>query len=250
MALHINGSMFHRRASLMFAIVLCVFTACAAQTDDEPSSEELDDLDSWAIASDGKADLPNTWTDVVAYVKDFYLNRMTAVWHSKEHPATAAAAIARVRQMAQQAGIADPTHAYYRTSVQRMRVQYFDHSELNVQIGGPTKVVRLVGDSHGAGVYVDNKLFQETIGPKLCLSWDELQDAIETSYVPGHYGVDFVCHTITEKVLRALDVGSGAYSPQLRTYSIADWIWGPLLPSFNSTNPRNWSESRTNCGPL
>jgi hypothetical protein len=242
--------MFHRRASILSAIVLCLFAACASQTDDSPSPDDLDAMDQWAVTSGGKADLPNTWTGLVAYVKDFYFNRMTAVWHSQEHPATAAAAITRVRQIAQQAGIADPTKAYYKTTVQRMQVEYFDHSEVNIQVGAPNKVIRLVGDSHGAGAFVDNALFQETIGPKLCLSWDELQDAIEASYVGGHYGLDFVCHTVTEKVLRALDVGSGAYSGQIRTYSIAGWIWGPLLPSFDSTNPRVWSESRTNCGAL
>ena len=118
-----------------------------------------------------------------------------------------------------------------------------DHSEINITLPGGT-FVRLVGDPKGAGAFFDASRFQTTVGPQLCLTWDELVTAIETSYVRGNYGVDFVCHSVTERVLRALDVGTAAYSHQYRTYAAARWVWGPALPSFNSQNPADWSVSR------
>ncbi len=220
-------------------------TACA--TDDAaltPDDTELADLDAWAGTADGKADLPATWSETVAWLRDMYLNRMSAIWRSQEHPATAERAIARVRQLVQAGGIADPTRARFPTTMQRLRTDLLDHSELNVVLG-PGTVLRLVGDPKGAGAFFDGALFQTTIGARMCLTWAELETALRASYVPGTYGVDYVCHTITERVMRALDAGTASFSNQVRTYAAARWAWGPVLPSGNSQNPADWSITRS-----
>jgi hypothetical protein len=218
-------------------VVLVVLAGCVTDSDD-PAPEDLEALDGWAETADGKADLPTTWTELVAWLRDFYTNTMSAIWRQQEHPATADAAIARVRGM-----VTSPTTRLYSARVQRLRTDLVDHSEIDVQIA-PNKVIRLVGDPKGAGVFLDRAMFEQSIGAPLCLTWSELETAIRASYASGAYGVDFVCHTITERVLRALGSGSASYAAQIRTYAAARWTWGPIVPSFNSQDPADWSISR------
>lgn len=226
------------------ALVFLLVTGCVTQADDGPSEEEITDVDAWADASGGKADLPATWSELVAWLKDTYRNRLSAVWHNQEHPASATAAVARVRALVAAAG-KSPEGSLYRMSVRRLRFSDMaDHSEINITLPGG-KVIRLIGDPKGAGVFVDSKAFQEALSPSLCLTWSELQTAIEASYVSGHYGVDFVCHNVTERVLRALHIGSSKFSAQVHAFSIARYVWGPVLPSGNSSNPADWAESRS-----
>ena len=106
-------------------------------------------------------------------------------------------------------------------------------------------MIRLVGDPKGAAAFVDHALFKTSVGPALCLTWHELDTAVRAAYVPGHYAVDFVCHTVTERVLRALSIGTAPYSGQVLTYQAARYIWGPVLPSFHSQDPADWPESRS-----
>jgi len=223
---------------LALTLTLAVVTGCATDPEAGPSAEELDDLDQWAAASDGKADLPQTMAETAAWLHDFYFETMSAIWNRQEHPATADAAIARVRGM-----VANPTTRLYPTRVQRLRTDVIDHSEVNIQIA-PGKVLRLVGDPKGAGAFVDGATFQQSIGAPLCLTWTELQAAIRASYIGGYYADSYVCHTVTERVLRALDVGSASYAAHIRTYSAAQWVWGPLLPNWNSRTPSDWAVSR------
>jgi hypothetical protein len=228
---------------IILAIVLAL--AACATTEEGPSADELDDLDQWAQTADGKADLPNTWAETVAWLKDAYFNRMSAIWNHQEHPATADAALTRIKGLLAQAGVTDLSRVKLSTHVQRLRTDfYIDHSEIDISLPGGT-VIRLVGDPKGAGAFVDHKLFDTSVGPPLCLTWNELDTAVRASYVGGHYAVDFVCHTVTEHVLRALDIGSAPYSSQIRTYQAARYVWGPILPSFNSQNPASWPESRS-----
>lgn len=226
-------------------ILILAITACAVD-DDGPTDEELADLDAWATTADGKADLPPALSGAIAWLRDVYENQMSAVWHGQEHPATASAAIQRIHGLVRSAGIADPTRRLYRAAVRRLRAEHLDHSEINIALPDGT-VIRLVGDPKGAGVFVDDAPFAANVGPPLCLTWAELELAVTTSYVPGAYAIDYVCHTITERVLRALDVGTARFSGQVRTYPSARWIWGPVLPSGNSHDPSDWSVSRS-CG--
>lgn len=227
------------------AVVLCVaFATACATTVEGPSDEELAELDGWAEAADGKADLPSTWTELVEWLRDVYRNRMSAIWNNQEHPATATSALDGIRTRLARAGISDPTRVRFPVTVQR-HVAEVDHSEINVALPGNAGVVRLVGDPKGAGAFFDRSLFKASIGPRLCLTWAELQVAIQTSYAAGAYGIDYVCHTITERVLRALDVGTATYANQFRTYASARWIWGPVAPSFNSHDPADWAVSRS-----
>lgn len=225
----------------LLVLLVMLTTACAAETGDGPADDELAELDAWASTADGKADLPSTWTELVEWLRDVYTNRMSAIWKNQEHPATPAAALDRIRRLVEATGN-DPTRVLYPASVQR-HVAEVDHSEINVTLPGG-KVIRLVGDPKGAGVFLDSTLFKASVGPRLCLTWSELQTAIEASYAPGVYGQAFVCHSVTERVLRALDVGTAQYSSQFRTYSAARWIWGPAIPSFNSHDPADWTVSR------
>lgn len=218
-------------------LVIALVTGCVTDSD-APSPDELTELDGWAEAADGKADLPSTWTELVAWLRDFYTNNMSAIWRRQEHPATADAAIERVRGM-----VANPTTRLYPARVQRLRTELIDHSEINIVIA-PGKVIRLVGDPKGAGAFVDGSMFEQSVGAPLCLTWSELETAIRTSYVGGAYGADYVCHTITERVLRALGAGSASYAAKIRTYAAARWTWGPVIPSFNSQDPADWSVSR------
>lgn len=222
------------RAVLVISLLVA---GCVADSDD-PSPDDLAELDGWAAAADGKADLPTSWTELVAWLRDFYTNTMSAIWRQQEHPATADAALARVRTM-----VTSPTTRLYPTRVQRLRTDLVDHSEIDIQIA-PGKIIRLVGDPKGAGAFVDRSMFEQSIGAPLCLTWDELETAIRASYAPGAYGVDYVCHTITERVLRALGAGSATYAAQIRTYAAARWTWGPIVPSFNSQDPASWPMSR------
>ena len=220
-----------------------VMTACATSADSGPSARELDDLDQWSQTADGKADLPGTWDDTVAWVRDFYMNRMSAIWHNQEHPANSDAALIRIDSILSSRGLVS-ANLTFSTTVRRLHNDLVDHSEIDIALpGGGT--VRLVGDPKGAGVFFDTAPFQAPIGPPLCLTWSELQTAVEASYVGGAYAADYVCHTVTEHVLRALHVGSSVYANQVHTYAVARWIWGPVLPSGNSQDPSSWPESRT-----
>jgi len=233
MRLHDERSMF-----LRVVLTISLLAACVADPND-PSPDDLAELDGWAAAADGKADLPSSWTELVVWLRDFYTNTMSAVWNRQEHPSTADAAITRVRGM-----VANPTARFYPARVQRLRADLVDHSEIDIQIA-PNQVIRLVGDPKGAGAFVDRTMFEQSIGAPLCLTWAELETAIRASYASGAYGVDYVCHTITERVLRALGAGSASYAAQIRTYAAARWTWGPVVPSFNSQDPADWSVSRT-----
>jgi hypothetical protein len=233
------------RKSLLLSL-LFVFGACVTggePVSDEPSDDELADLDAWANTADGKADLPQAWNTVVAWLRDVYTNRMSAIWHHQEHPATPAAALDRIRGLVAKAGIGDATAVKYRVTVQKL-VAEVDHSEVDISLPGGT-VIRLVGDPKGAGAFVDNALFEATVGPHLCLTWSELETAINAAYVPGAYGANYVCHTVTERVLRSLGVGTLVYASKYRTYLAARFVWGPSLPTFNSLDPSDWSVSRS-----
>ncbi len=229
--------------SLLFALLFALSTACVAgEAEEGPSDQELAEMDMWAATTDGKADLPAAWTNLVTWLRDVYRNQLSAIWHNQEHPATPAAALERIRSMVAAEGL-DPTRTLYRATVRRLAADQIDHSEINITLPG-RMVIRLVGDSKGAGAFVDSGQFEDEVGPPLCLNWTELQAAVEASYASGVYGYSFVCHTVTERVLRALDVGSAAYARQFRTYSAARWLWGPNWPSFNSSNPADWAVSR------
>lgn len=227
-------------------VLLALVPACVTAGEEGPSAEELAALDAWAATADGKADAPPSFDEVIAWLRDVYTNRMSAIWDDQAHPASATSALAEIRARAQRAGV-DPTRALYRTTVQRLDAGEIDHSEINITVPGGT-IVRLVGDPKGAGAFFDRTRFHATVGPPLCLTWAELQTALAAAYLPGAYGATFVCHTVTERVLRALDVGTAPYSGKYRTYQAARWVWGPLEPSFNSQNPASWDVSRS-CTP-
>ena len=232
------------RVAMYRALVMSAVLLVGCVTDDSsPTPQEASALDAWAAASDGKADLPGSYSELVAWFTNFYRNTLSAVWGNQEHPTSSDAAISRIRALMAQGG-KTPETALFKTTVQRLRFSdVADHSEIDIVL--PTKqVVRLIGDPKGAGVYFDTQLFETALAPALCLDWDELQTAVATSYQPGAYGLDFVCHNITERVLRALDIGSSQFSAQIHAYSIARYVWGPVLPSFNSANPASWPESR------
>jgi hypothetical protein len=231
----------HRVVLVAMLLIGCVDQPAAS----EPTEADIQQLDDWAEASGGKADLPSTMSGLVAWVEDLYRNRLSAVWGNQEHPATSAAAIQRVRTLMAHAGIADPSAVLFKTTVQRLRFSKLaDHSEINIVL--PSKqVVRLIGDPKGPGVFLDAKKFQEALSPALCLTWAEVQTAIAAAYEEGAYGGDFVCHNVTERVLRSLAIGSAKFSAQIHAYSIARWVWGPVTPSFHSQDPSAWPESRT-----
>lgn len=227
-------------------LLLALVPACVSTGEEGPTEEELAELDAWAATADGKADMPSSFSELVAWLRDVYTNRMSAIWNNQAHPTSATAALAEIRTRAQRAGV-DHTRALYRTTVQRLDAGEIDHSEINISIPGGT-IVRLVGDPKGAGAFFDRTRFNTTVGPQLCLTWDELQTALATAYQPGAYGASFVCHTVTERVLRALDVGTAPYAGKFRTYAAARWVWGPQAPSFNSQDPASWDVSRS-CTP-
>jgi hypothetical protein len=240
-ALHMSAAM---RKSWLLAL-LFAFAACVTgegSMSDEHSDDELAELDAWANTADGKADLPQTWNALVAWLRDVYTNRMSAIWHHQEHPATPAAALDRIRALVAQAG-GDATKLKFRATVRKL-VAEVDHSEVDITLPGG-KVIRLVGDPKGAGAFVDSELFDGTVGPELCLTWSELSTAVTASYVPGAYGANYVCHTVTEKVLRSLGVGTFVYASKYRTYYAARFVWGPALPTLNSFDPSDWAVSRS-----
>lgn len=225
-------------------LVAMLVLGCVAEDDNEPSADDMAAADVWAQTTDGKADLPTSYAGLVAWLKHFYFNQLTAVWGTQEHPGSSAAAIARIKQLLAAGGISDPSRTLFKTSVQMLRFSTVaDHSEVNIVL--PTKqVIRLIGDPKGAGAYVDAKKFEQSVGPALCLTWSELQTAVQTSYASGAYGVDFVCHNVTERVLRSLGIGTAKFSAQVHAYPLARYVWGPIVPSFNSSDPAAWPESR------
>jgi len=225
-----------------WALALIAMTACAT-TEPGPDSSELAALDAWAAAADGKSDLPLSWGELVTWLRNVYTNDMSAIWRDQEHPPTASKALDRIRGLVVRAGV-DPTRARFRVTVQRLTAEPIDHSEIDIALPGGT-VIRLVGDPKGAGAFVDGAVFEESVGPRLCLTWPELETAVTASYVSGNYAVDFVCHNVTERVLRSLSIGTAPYASQFRTYAAARWLWGPITPSFSSQDPARWPQSRS-----
>ena len=73
-----------------------------------------------AVASGewSRNDLSPSERRFVAWLRDFYTNHMSAVWNRQEHPASADAAIARVRGM-----VTSPTTRLYPARVQRLRTE-------------------------------------------------------------------------------------------------------------------------------
>ena len=224
------------------ACVICLALAACASIDDEPSADELSDLDRWAATADGKADLPSAYGELVAWLRDAYRNRMSAIWHHQELLASPAAALSRIQSLARAAG-ADPARTLYPASMRRLDTGTIDHSELDIALPGGT-FVRLVGDPKGAGAYLDRAAFESAVGPKLCFTYAELATAVTSAYVPGVYGVDYVCHNVTERVMRAIGIGTARFAAQFRTYAAARWAWGPITPSLNPQDPASWPASR------
>jgi len=230
------------RSVRSIACVLCLSLLACTAIDDEPSPDELAALDQWAATADGKADLPNTYAALVAWLRDAYTNRMSAIWNKQELLASPSAALTRIQTLARAAG-KDPARTLYPVTMRRLDTGTIDHSELDIALPGGT-FVRLVGDPKGAGAYLDRAAFESAVGPKLCFTYAELATAVTAAYVPGYYGADFVCHSVTERVLRALGIGTSRFSAEFRTYTAARWIWGPITPSWNPQDPAAWSESR------
>jgi hypothetical protein len=228
----------------LLALLIALSTACVTgdAAEEGPSDQELAEIDMWADTADGKADVPAAWSNLVTWLRNVYRNDMSAIWYDQEYLASSTAAVDRIRRLVAAEGV-DPTRTLYRATVRKLAAEQIDHSEINITLPGGT-IIRLVGDPKGAGAFLDTSQFELEVGPSLCLNWTELQSAIEASYAGGVYGYTYVCHTVTERVLRALDVGSSAYSRQFRTYSAARWLWGPNWPSFNSSNPADWAVSR------
>ncbi|MBA3452863.1 MAG: hypothetical protein H0T42_07220 [Deltaproteobacteria bacterium] len=225
-----------------WVLALLTMTACTTK-DPGPDTAELAALDEWTAAADGKSDLPTSWSDLVRWLRNIYANDMSAIWENQEHPPTASKALERIRGLVVQGGV-DPARARFRVTVQRLDAGDIDHSEIDIALPAG-QVIRLVGDPKGGGAFVDDALFEETVGPRLCLTWAELETAVTASYVTGTYGVNFVCHNVTERVLRSLGIGTAPYARLFRTYSAARWIWGPPTPTFNSHNPASWPQSRS-----
>ena len=225
-----------------WALALIAMTACTTEGPG-PDDTELAKLDAWAAAADGKSDLPTSWNALVAWLRNVYTNDMSAIWRDQEHLPTASKALERIRGLVVQAGV-DPTRARFRVTVQRLDAGQIDHSEIDIALPGG-QVIRLVGDPKGSGAFVDSELFEESVGPRLCLTWPEIEIAVTASYVQGAYAASYVCHNVTERVLRALEIGTAPYATLFRTYSAARWAWGPATPSFNSQNPASWPESRS-----
>lgn len=224
------------------ACLICLTFVACTDVEDEPSADELSALDAWARTADGKADLPASFNALVAWLRDAYTNKMSAIWDRQERLASPAAALARIQSLARAAG-ADPARALYPATVRRLDPGSIDHSELDIALPGGT-FVRLVGDPKGAGAYLDRAAFESAVGPKLCFTYAELATAVTAAYVPGIYGVDFVCHNVTERVMRALGIGTSRYAAEFRTYAAARWTWGPITPSWNPQDPAAWPASR------
>jgi hypothetical protein len=222
--------------------VFCLALVACTAADDEPSADELADLDRWAATADGKADLPGSYGALVAWLRDAYTNRMSAIWHGQERLASPAAALTRIQALARAAG-KDPARALYPATVRRLDPGSIDHSELDIALPGGT-FVRLLGDPKGSGAYLDGSAFETAVGPKLCFTYAELATAVTAAYVPGIYGIDFVCHNVTERVMRALGIGTARFASQFRTYAAARWAWGPITPSWNPQDPAAWPASR------
>ena len=221
--------------------ILCLaLSACTVE--DDPSADELGELDRWATSADGKADLPSSFDELVAWLRDAYRNRMSAIWHRQELLASPTAALSRIQSIARTAG-ADPVRALYPATMRRLDTGTIDHSELDIALPGGT-IVRLLGDPKGAGAYLDRTSFASAVGPPLCFTYAELATAVTAAYTPGIYGVDFVCHNVTERVMRALGIGTSRFATEFRTYAAARWVWGPVTPSFNAQDPASWPASR------
>ncbi len=112
----------------------------------------------------------------------------------------------------------------------------FDHSEVDIvearqgaqrgEMGG-----RLLGDVWGAGLYRGAAVLPEVrdMGPPLCVTWDELKRALTTSYRPGLYALNFVCHNVTFEVLDSLSVSVLDYASQTRGWRLASYAYTPIV---------------------
>jgi hypothetical protein len=139
------------------------------------------------------------------------------------------------------AGIADPTTATYVLQVRKFSLEFdipFDHSEVDIDVvsdGSKTAKIhgRLLGDVWGAGLYND-VLTGGELGPPLCVTWAQLVQAVEVSYVDGFYLGTFVCHNITFRVLDTLGVSVNDYSKNIRAWLLASYAFGPIFAKTSS----------------
>ena len=147
-----------------------------------------------------------------------------------------ASALSWLETEVKSAGIADPTSAVFVLQVRKFPLEFdipFDHSEVDIDAvsdGSKTAKIhgRLIGDVWGAGLYNDTLTGGE-LGPPLCVTWAELVQAINASYVDGFYLGTFVCHNITFRVLDTLGVSVSDYADNVRAWLLASYAYGPIF---------------------
>ena len=197
---------------------------CSSAATDASSSGTPDDEQALSVTpvAELKEELTSMLGDISASSQEDYLAKSGAVtWLTNEVKA---------------AGIADPTTATFVLQVRTFPLDFgipFDHSEVDIDaVSDGTKVAklhgRLLGDVWGAGLYSD-KLTGGELGPALCVTWQELVQAVEASYVDGFYLGTFVCHNITFRVLDTLGVSVKDYSAKIRAWKLASYAFGPIF---------------------
>jgi hypothetical protein len=226
------------RASLILVCALAL-AACAGAVDDGGSAEEPPSAEALTGLQDQIREL---------------LGGFTATGGIGFFP-TADAAIANIEKTVHDAGYAAPTDLVYIAQVKRTPLQgdRWYHSEFLIEgalsvVGGsaPTALfLRTVGDSYGAGVY-RGSYARENAGPRLCLSWAQVQTAIRASYLRGAYGLNWVCHNDTAAVLQALGIGAGYYEDLIPSWKLARIAFGSFWSRSGgvSEKPEDWAPYR------
>lgn len=163
------------------------------------------------------------------------------------------AALAEIRRRLAARGIADPRRARFvgYLAAFPIAVPGWHHSEflLRGAVDTTSRAVaplhlRAVGDVNGAAI-VEDQDRSDAMSSRMCMTWDGLQAAVRAAYAPGrHYALDFVCHTVSMRVLEAIGVPSEHFSGLVGGWRLARWAYGPRGASGLPPAVADWRATR------
>jgi hypothetical protein len=208
-------------AGVLLGVV--VFASACASESPEAVDESSEDFSLTPVD-----DLKNQVRDLL---NNYTAARYTDVIARKDAQGWLRAQVQRARMTPEQAiFVLRPQHSPLIAGVP------FDHTEIDVvevRQGNHRAAMegRLLGDAWGAGLYRGHAHLPNVrdMGPPLCVTWEELNRALTTSYRPGVYSWDFVCHNVSFQVLDTLGVSVLDYASQTRGWRLASYAYGPIF---------------------
>ncbi len=213
--------------------------------DDDLASLEAGLPDPGDTKADGQVDIGALRARLLALVEGF-----SATTGSRFYPTPEAALTQIERDLAAQ-GLGAPRRSLFVGYLGAIPIRGgFHHTEflfagaVDPATGAVARLhKRTVGDPFGAGVF-DEHHGSDPMSSRMCMTWDDLEAAVRASYLRGIYGVNFVCHTVSMKVLAAIGVAPEHFEPLVSGWRLARWVFGPRLPSGLPEPVASWRATR------